>query len=103
MNTFFITMIVIGVIVNIIISHLVGVNGSKREIGYTTSFLVSFFVTPIIGLLLVLTSKEKSVEEIQLNSGGNSIKLDEVIVILVLTVFMCVFFNWLVGDIINYN
>jgi hypothetical protein len=49
--------IVIGIIVNSIIAHLVGINGSKREIGYWTSFLVSFFTTPIIGLLLVLTSK----------------------------------------------
>jgi hypothetical protein len=50
--------IVIGIIVNTFISHLVGINGKNREIGYFTSFIVSFLFSPIIGLLLVLTSKE---------------------------------------------
>lgn len=85
--------IVIGIIVNSIISHLVGVNGSKREIGYWTSFLVSFFTTPIIGLLLVLTSKEKLEIELQENEVlGDKVKpslLENIIALLIFIFFLC--------------
>ena len=58
MSTLIITSIVIGIIANLFLSHLVGKNGENRQIGYGTSFLVSFLFSPLIGLLLVLTSKE---------------------------------------------
>jgi LemA protein len=58
MNTSLIILLVIGFIANLFLAHLVGKNGANRQIGYTTAFLASFFFTPIIGLLLVLSSKE---------------------------------------------
>jgi MFS family permease len=58
MSTLIITSIVIGIVANLFLSHLVGKNGENRQIGYGTSFLVSFLFSPLIGLLLVLTSKE---------------------------------------------
>ena len=58
MSTLIITSIVIGIVTNLFLSHLVGKNGENRQIGYGTSFLVSFLFSPLIGLLLVLTSKE---------------------------------------------
>jgi hypothetical protein len=91
--------IVIGIIVNSIIAHLVGINGSKKEIGYWTSFLVSFFTTPIIGLLLVLTSKEKLEVELQdnevLNNNVKIVKpslLDNIIALLIFVFIICLIY-----------
>jgi LemA protein len=58
MNTSIIILLVIGFTANLFLAHLVGKNGANREIGYTRAFIASFFFTPIIGLLLVLSSKE---------------------------------------------
>lgn len=60
------TIISIAIVINGIIAHLVGNNGANRKLGYDTAFLVSFFFSPIIGLLLVLSSKELTHEEIEL-------------------------------------
>ena len=81
----FYSIIIIAVIINGIISHLVGNNGKNRKIGYDTSFLVSFFFSPIIGLLLVLSSKNLSDEEIklieakELEKKNNTSKLSNVL------------------------
>jgi len=50
--------LIISLVVNTILSHLVGKNGIDKEIGYKTSFWVSFCFSPLIGLLLVISSKE---------------------------------------------
>ena len=77
--------LVIVVIINGIISHLVGKNGKSRKIGYDTSFFVSFFLSPIIGLLLVLSSKNlsddeiKKIEEADINKNKKSSKLNNIL------------------------
>jgi hypothetical protein len=50
-------------IINAILSHLIGTLGKEKKIGYNTSFLVSFFFSPLIGLLMVIASIEKKVDD----------------------------------------
>lgn len=51
-----IILIIISVVVNLIISDIVANIGKTKEIGYNTAFLVSFILTPLIGILLVIAS-----------------------------------------------
>lgn len=55
--------ILIVLIANAILSHVIAKQGEDRKIGYTNSFLVSFVFSPLIGLLLVIASKELTNEE----------------------------------------
>jgi len=48
--------IIITLFTNLILSHIVGNLGKEKKIGYNTSFLVSFFFSPLIGLLMVIAS-----------------------------------------------
>ena len=41
--------------------------GSKRKIGFGWAFAFSFFLSPIIGLIIVLCSKKKDVEFIDID------------------------------------
>jgi LemA protein len=45
---------------NSIISHFIAVQGQERRIGYLTTFLISFFFTALIGILIVLSSERIS-------------------------------------------
>ena len=49
-------------IFGIIISALVALLGKNRKIGYGWSFVLCLFLTPIIGLIIILFSKKKDVE-----------------------------------------
>ena len=53
-------MIMIEAIVLIVFSLIIGNIGSKRTIGFLTAFLLSLFLTPIVGLLFVFSSDKKS-------------------------------------------
>lgn len=46
----------------IIMSSLVALLGRKRNIGYGWSFVLCLFLSPIIGLIIILCSKKKQVE-----------------------------------------
>ena len=48
--------IVVGLIINAIIAGLIGKLGREKKIGYRTSFWVSFLLSPIIGILMVIAS-----------------------------------------------
>jgi hypothetical protein len=54
------------IIVLVIISALVALIGSNRNIGYGWSFILCLFLTPIIGLIIILFSKKKDVEFIEI-------------------------------------
>jgi hypothetical protein len=54
--------IVVVLVINCILSLLVGNEGSKKEIGSTKAFLLSFLFSPIIGMLFVINSKELSLQ-----------------------------------------
>ncbi|PKP08881.1 MAG: hypothetical protein CVU09_13625 [Bacteroidetes bacterium HGW-Bacteroidetes-4] len=49
-------------IVAILISALVALVGKDRKIGYGWSFVLCLFLSPIIGLIIILFSKKKDVE-----------------------------------------
>tara|TARA_R110000782_G_scaffold21110_4_gene56943 strand:- start:15289 stop:15558 length:270 start_codon:yes stop_codon:yes gene_type:complete len=80
--------LIIGVLtVNLLISFIVGKSGQKRELGFTQSFLLSFFFSPIIGLLFVIASKEITKEE-QENSDKDYSGLILFILLLITSVLM---------------
>ena len=53
-----------------IISYGIGSIGSKRKIGFGWAFAFSFFLSPIIGLIIVLCSKKKDVEFIDIDKNN---------------------------------
>ena len=46
----------------VIVSALVALIGRNRKIGYGWSFVLCLFLSPIIGLIIILFSKKKGVE-----------------------------------------
>jgi|LakMenE01Jun11ns_1017448.scaffolds.fasta_scaffold8479337_1 hypothetical protein len=62
---------VIGLVINGIISNIVGNTGKRKDVGYNKSFWVSFFLSPIIGLLLVIASTPITEEEIERREKTN--------------------------------
>ncbi|WP_409377643.1 hypothetical protein [Balneola sp. MJW-20] len=50
-------------VIGIIISGLVALLGKDRKIGYGWSFMLCLFLTPIIGLIIILFSKKE--EEVE--------------------------------------
>ncbi len=57
--------ILIAIVLNGIISNIIGNVGKTKQIGYSTSFWVSFLFSPLIGLLLVIASNPLTKEEIE--------------------------------------
>lgn len=68
MNILFIT---VGLIINGVISNIIGNLGKDKKIGYSTAFWVSFLLTPLLGILLVIASvpAEKSIVNDVLNEN----------------------------------
>lgn len=56
----------IGIIAFLIFSLLVGMLGEKRKIGFGWSFVLSLFLSPIIGLIITLFSKKKDIEFVEI-------------------------------------
>lgn len=52
-----------GVLTGCFLSVLVGLIGSRRNIGFTWAFIISLILTPFIGLLFTLLSKERANEK----------------------------------------
>lgn len=53
-----------GIIVYIVFCVLVGLCGSQRRMGFTGTFILSFLITPLIVLVvLLLTGPSRRVEE----------------------------------------
>jgi uncharacterized protein YacL len=48
--------IAIGLIINGIISNIIGKLGEQKRIGYNTAFWSSFLLSPILGILFVIAS-----------------------------------------------
>ena len=51
------------VLILVVISALVAMIGSNRKIGYGWSFVLCLFLSPIIGLIIILFSKKNSTVE----------------------------------------
>ena len=50
------------IFIRIILSIMVGVIGSNRKIGFGWAFAASFFISPLIGLIIALCSKKPEKE-----------------------------------------
>lgn len=50
------------IIICIVLSALTALLGKNRSIGYGWSFVLCLFLSPIIGLIIILCSKKKGVE-----------------------------------------
>jgi hypothetical protein len=57
----------------IIISALVALLGKNRKIGYGWSFVLCLFLTPLIGLIIILNSKKNdAVEFVEINKENET-------------------------------
>ena len=66
-----ILIIVLGLVINGVIANIVGNVGKTKDIGYNTAFWVTFLLSPIIGLLLVIASTPITTEEVKLREEKN--------------------------------
>ena len=61
------------IVLLIIFSALVALLGRNRRIGYGWSFVLCLFLSPIIGLIIILFSKKKkSIEFIEAEKHSNN-------------------------------
>jgi hypothetical protein len=49
------------------LATLVGLVGKNRKIGFGWSFVLSLFLSPVIGLIITLFSKKKDVQFVDIN------------------------------------
>ena len=73
-------MLVLGIIlvlvINGVIAHIIGNVGRDKKVGYSTAFWVSFLLSPLIGLLLVIASVPSEKNEIEDNKKVNQISIN---------------------------
>lgn len=50
------TLVILSIVANVALSHLVAQTAEKKEIGYNKTFWISFFFSPLIGILLSIAS-----------------------------------------------
>ena len=58
------------ILFSIITSALVALLGKNRKIGYGWSFVACLFLTPLIGLIIILTSKKKGIEFVEIKKDS---------------------------------
>ena len=54
---------IISLVINLIICNIIGKLGREKKIGFNTAFTLSFFLSPIIGALIVIASVPLTMEE----------------------------------------
>lgn len=57
----------------IILSALVALLAKNRKIGYGWGFVLCLFLSPVIGLIIILCSKKKEVEFVEVGSNSKHI------------------------------
>lgn len=55
-----------------LVSALIALLGKNRKIGYAWSFLLCFFLSPLIGIIIILCSKKKDVEFVNVEKDINN-------------------------------
>jgi MFS family permease len=99
--------VILGLVINGVIAHIIGNVGKDKKIGYSTTFWISFLLSPIIGLLLVIASlpidkvihtekeediiyTEEELNEIEIKEKAKRDKLDKIInnAILIVSIFL---------------
>lgn len=53
--------IFIGLIINAIVAHIIAKIGDEKSIGYQTTFLICFLLTPLLGVLIVIAAGPKNI------------------------------------------
>jgi hypothetical protein len=81
-------LVLVGLVINGVVAHLVGNLGKEKKIGYQTSFLVSFLLSPIIGILMVIASPVSDEEKVNKINNGELYGLLFVIIILISLFFI---------------
>lgn len=59
-------------ILGIALCALVALLGKNRKIGYGLSFIACFFLSPLIGIIIILCSKKKNAEYINNKDDTNN-------------------------------
>jgi hypothetical protein len=54
----------------VIFAALIALLGRNRKIGYGWSFVLCLFLSPIIGLIIILCSKKNDVEFVDVNNDN---------------------------------
>jgi cytosine/uracil/thiamine/allantoin permease len=57
--------ILIGLGLNVLLAHVIANLGKEKKIGYKTAFLLSFLLSPLIGLLAVIASVKREGEPVK--------------------------------------
>jgi predicted permease len=68
---------IIALTLNIVLSHVIASTARNKEIGYGTAFFVSFFFSPIIGVLLSIASPE--VKKVVKNTKNDNVNNEAVV------------------------
>jgi hypothetical protein len=58
MTNFILTYLLIGMIISIVFAAFISKIGAKKEIGGTAAFIISLFLSPLLGLVIVLSSDD---------------------------------------------
>lgn len=58
-------------IMNLLVSSLVALLGRNRKIGYLWSFVLCFFVSPLIAVIVIRNSKKKDDDFIEVRNEYN--------------------------------
>lgn len=58
-------------VLNIILSALVALLGKNRKIGYGWGFVLCLFLSPLIGLIIILCSKKNDVDFVEIKEDNN--------------------------------
>ncbi len=58
-------------VLNIILSALVALLGRNRKIGYGWGFVLCLFLSPLIGLIIILCSKKNDVDFVEIKEDNN--------------------------------
>ena len=58
-----ILIIVFIILIPVVLTIIISIAGKKRKIGFWISLLLCIFFTPIVGLIAVLLSEKKSLEQ----------------------------------------
>jgi Na+-driven multidrug efflux pump len=88
------TILLVAAVVNLFLSVLVANMGSKRKLGGLGAFFLSFFFSPILGMLFVIASERLTAEEIERRKEGseslkrNSLAFGLVVAMIVLLILV---------------
>ena len=72
-------MLVAILIVNGVIAHFVGKLADERRLGYAAGFLISFLLSPVLGLLFTIASQTLTADELAQRNTKVDIVEDKVV------------------------